>query len=258
MGREYGTLSTMYYEHTKPVGFSIAGDIELYARKFDHLSGRVLEAGVGTGRMLIPLLERGVAGDGVDSSPEMLKQCRAHLEQRGLHAALFEQELAELSLPHTYEAIIMPAGSFCLLPKERAQEILASFYQHLNPGGQLILDLEMPLSFQAGTTHTNTIQLTATRSMVLTSTHEKIDWVAQKTTYTNTYELREDGVVVHTETAPFILYWYGIAEFEMLLSKAGYSEITTEIEYGDTQPERITYTAHTDHIKRGRDTRPSP
>jgi hypothetical protein len=49
MFNEYGKLSTMLYEHTKPIGYSINGDIEYYSEKLKNLSGRVLEAGVGTG-----------------------------------------------------------------------------------------------------------------------------------------------------------------------------------------------------------------
>ena len=31
---EYGELSTMLYEHTKPIGCSIVGDIEYYTEKW--------------------------------------------------------------------------------------------------------------------------------------------------------------------------------------------------------------------------------
>lgn len=243
MDREYGELSTLYYEHTKPVGYSIFGDIEVYTKKLEQIAGTVLEAGVGTGRMLIPLIERGIRVDGVDSSPEMLKQCRVNLKQRRLDALLYEQDLTTLSLPHRYDAIIMPAGSFCLLPKEKAQEILESFYHHLNRGGQIILDLETLTSFQAGTIETKSIQLNDNSSLVLTSLHEKIDWASQKASYTNRYGLIENGEVVKTELANFILYWYGISEFEMLLSLAGYSNISNEINYENTQLEIITFTA---------------
>ena len=53
--QEYGQLSAFFYELTKPVGYSIEGDIEYYSRQLAGILGRVLEAGVGTGRMLIPL-----------------------------------------------------------------------------------------------------------------------------------------------------------------------------------------------------------
>lgn len=70
----------MFYECLKPVGHSIDGDIEYCSRRLEDITGRVLEAGVGTGRMLIPLIKKGLTIDGIDSSPEMLEQCRINLK----------------------------------------------------------------------------------------------------------------------------------------------------------------------------------
>jgi len=119
MEKEYGRLSTMFYEYSKPVGHSIDGDIEYYSGRLEHISGRILEAGVGTGRVLIPLIKKGLTIDGIDSSPAMLEQCRINLETHECTASLYEQDLTASSLPHRYEAIIMPAGSFCLLPRQK-------------------------------------------------------------------------------------------------------------------------------------------
>ena len=69
---EYGKLSTKLYEITKPVGKSIDGDIEYYYEKLKSIEGPILEAGVGTGRMLIPFIQKGLNVEGVDLSEEML------------------------------------------------------------------------------------------------------------------------------------------------------------------------------------------
>lgn len=87
MHEEYGELSTLFYELTKPVGHSLEGDIEYYLGKLQGTKGRVLEAGVGTGRVLIPLLLNGFIADGVDSSAEkssLTWKCR-HLFKRERH-----------------------------------------------------------------------------------------------------------------------------------------------------------------------------
>ena len=63
--------------------------------------------------MLIPLLEAGLAVEGVDSSPEMLAVCRARCEERGLEPVLHEADIRSFSLPDRYEAVIIPAALSC-------------------------------------------------------------------------------------------------------------------------------------------------
>ena len=52
----YGPLCTKVYDITKPIGYSLGGDIEFYSHLLQHCNGRILEAMSGSGRMLIPLL----------------------------------------------------------------------------------------------------------------------------------------------------------------------------------------------------------
>lgn len=243
MFKEYGELSTMLYEYTKPVGFSIDGDIEYYKEKLKNLSGRVLEAGVGTGRMLIPLIKQGITIDGVDISAEMLLQCKANMDKYNVTAELYEQDLTALSLPHKYDAIIMPAGSFCLLPRERIQEVLALFHNHLNIGGKVIIDLEMPSHFKEGRADTSSFSITDDTGILLSVANGKIDWIAQKTSSVNKYELVEKGEVTKTEISNFKLYWYGISELEMRLTLAGFKDCVYETGYGNNQSEIVTFIA---------------
>jgi len=100
MFKEYGKLSAMLYEHKSPVGHSYDGDIEFYCNKLEGISSRVLEAGVGTGRVLIPLIKNGLVVDGVDLSFEMLEQCTINLGKHGVKADLYRQDLTKMSLPN--------------------------------------------------------------------------------------------------------------------------------------------------------------
>ena len=45
----------------------------------------------------------------------MLESCRVRCKERNLHPNLYEGSLQQFSLPHKYEAIIIPTGSFCLI-----------------------------------------------------------------------------------------------------------------------------------------------
>ncbi len=111
MFSQYGKLCNEVYDLTKPVGHSLGGDIEFYRDRLSSCNGRILEAAVGSGRLLIPLLEAGLPVDGVDDSEDMLAACRSRCAQRGLHPRLYQARLQDLSLPDKYEAIIVPAGS---------------------------------------------------------------------------------------------------------------------------------------------------
>lgn len=243
MFKEYGELSTILYEHTKPVGYSIDGDIEYYTEKLKTISGRVLEAGVGTGRMLIPLIKSGITIDGVDISKEMLAQCRGNMEKNNVTANLYEQDLTSLCLPYKYDAIIMPTGSFCLLPRERIRDILKLFHDHLNVGGKIIIDLEMPSFYKEGAMSLNSFSLSKDKGILLSSVNDKIDWIAQKTSSISKYELIERGEVAKTEISNFTLYWYGVEEFKMLLTITGFRDFFYEIGYGNKQSDIITFTA---------------
>ena len=160
-----------------------------------------------------------------------------------MSALLYEQDISHLSLPHRYDAIIMPAGSLGLIPREKIDRVLQHFHDHLMAGGKLLLDLEMPASFQAGAVSRRRLAISEDQSLLLRSTSQKIEWLAQKTSYTNTYELIEKGRVTKTETADLTLHWYGVSEFEMILSRMGFEDIRCDVGYGSGQSDLVTFSA---------------
>lgn len=228
---EYGKLSTKLYEITKPVGFSIDGDIEYY---YDHLKkcqGPILEAGVGTGRMMIPFIQKGLDVEGVDLSNEMLDQCRVNMNQAGVRGVLYQGDLTKLDLKKEYEAIMMPTGSFCLLPRVIIKKVLNSFYNHLKNEGQLMIDIELPMWFQSDEVSVTDYPISDNEGLLFTSTAQEMNWHEQKVSYIHRYELIEKGVVQETEISNFTLYWYGIEEFKELLQQTGFSNITYTVGY---------------------------
>lgn len=90
MFKEYGPLSTMMYQKTKAVGQSLDGDIEYYYDFLQDVKGSILEAGVGTGRVLIPLLEKGLNVEGVDVSEDMLSQCKQNMEAYSVSTFVYQ------------------------------------------------------------------------------------------------------------------------------------------------------------------------
>ena len=244
MFKEYGELATILYELTKPAGHSINGDIEYFLRNLEGIPGPVLEAGVGTGRMLVPLLRQGLAVDGVDISDEMLSRCKLNMEKHGVSAELYLQDLTALSLPKKYGAIIMPTGSFCLIPAYRAKEVLTSFANHLLPGGKLIVDIIFPTDFKKGETFYKTYPLRDSTGILYTNSHVEIDWFQQKTSHIIKYELLSGGEIQKTEVSNFTLYWHGVREFDALLESIGFVDICHELNYGaGGDPNIVTFMA---------------
>lgn len=115
-----------------------------YFQRFVEAGQPALDAGCGTGRVLRPLLRAGLDVDGCDVSADMIAACRAKAEREGLSPSLYVQALHELDLPRRYRTIFV-CGSFGLgSDRERDREALRRFREHLEPGGTLLIDAELP------------------------------------------------------------------------------------------------------------------
>lgn len=241
---EYGELSTKLYELTKPTGTSVGGDLEYYYQQLQNVKGKILEAGVGTGRVMIPFIKKGLTMEGVDISVQMLEQCKINLLEEGLEATLYQGDLTALDLPSKYEVIIMPTGSFCLLPKAKVKEILTSFHNHLETGGKLIVDLELPSWFVPNEVVASNYSIDEETGILFTATAQTMDWHNQKVSYIHRYDLVRKGYIEKTEVSNFALYWYGLDEFASLLEKCGFSKINYEVGYGkDKKASLVTFFA---------------
>lgn len=228
----YSSLCTEVYDLTKPVGYSIGGDIEYYLDRLQSCKGRILEAAVGSGRMLIPLLEAGLVVDGIDYSPEMLASCRKRCEERSLTPELYEGALQNFSLPHKYEAIIIPTGSFCLI-EDRNDSIsaLQCFYKHLAPGGRVIIDLILPENLEVGKTSTSTFVLPSGDVITLENKLVEVNMLHNYTISYLKYEKWHKGNLIQAELQRFATRWYNHEEFKLILEKVGFSDIVCSTDY---------------------------
>ncbi len=115
-------------------------EIAYYQRQIEQYGQPALDTGCGTGRLLIPYLRAGLDVDGVDVSGDMLAYCRQTAEREGLSPRLYQQALHTLDLPRRYRTIIA-CGVFGIGVSRRQDfESLQRLYDHLLPGGMLILE----------------------------------------------------------------------------------------------------------------------
>lgn len=227
----YHKLSSEVYQMDKYIGLSF-GDVEFYRERLASCTGKILEPGVGTGRILIPLLEKGLHVEGFDVSTEMLRICNENCHDRGLNPKLFEAEMQSLSLENEYEAIIVPTGTFLLLhQREDSIKALKNFFQHLSNGGKLILDLFLQTDFSIGNISTRTWETNDDSVITLESQIVEVDYIHQYTVSHNRYEKWKNGRLIQTELERFPLRWYGLEEFKTILEQIGFKDIVISANY---------------------------
>lgn len=227
----YSKLSSTVYDLDKYIGSSF-GDVEFYSERLASCKGNILEPGVGTGRILIPLLEKGLKVDGFDVSKEMLKICRKNCESKGLHPKLFEGRMESFSLNTKYEAIIVPTGTFLLLHKRKdSLNALKNFYRHLTDGGKLIIDIFLQTGLTIGNISTKTWEIGNDEMITLESKMVEVNYINQYTISHNRYEKWTNGELTQTELERFPLRWYGVEEFKTILEQIGFDDIVISADY---------------------------
>lgn len=113
-----------------------------YELVLDQVDGPVLELGCGTGRPMLRWLAAGHDVEGIDGSADMLELLERHAAARGLTPVVHHGDIAPLDLGRTFAAIACPAGTFTLIDDEdRIERALASYHDHLRPGGVLAMTL---------------------------------------------------------------------------------------------------------------------
>jgi SAM-dependent methyltransferase len=134
----YGLVAEWWAE------FNTDGPEIEYYRQFVAAGQPALDAGCGTGRLLLPWLRAGLDVDGCDVSSDMLARCRDRARSEVLEPTLFVQPLHQLDPPRRYRTIVA-CGVFGLgSTRAHDEEALRRLHQALEPGGTLLLDNEVP------------------------------------------------------------------------------------------------------------------
>jgi SAM-dependent methyltransferase len=118
-------------------------EIPYFGRFIEDGGEPALDVGCGTG-LLLPYLRAGLDVDGCDVSADMIALCREKVEREELSPNLYVQPMHELDLPRRYRTILV-CGAFGLgSDRGRDLEALNRFHEYLEPGGTLVLDIELP------------------------------------------------------------------------------------------------------------------
>jgi SAM-dependent methyltransferase len=105
--------------------------------------GPVLELGIGTGRLALPLAARGVPVDGIDASAAMVDRLRSKPGGAGLDISM--GDFADFHLDRSYQLIYVAFNTFFGLADGTQQmSCFAAVARHLSKGGRFVIEAFVP------------------------------------------------------------------------------------------------------------------
>lgn len=235
----YGELFSLFYDATE--NYASEQEVNFFASFIKQHPGRVLEAMSGSGRLQIPLMQRGYVVDGVDHSYAMLARCHQRCARLGLEPKLYEQSLENLALPYKYSTVIIAFGSLQLITaRDLVLKALKNLNAHMLPGGNLLIDIFVP-DITIDEYSVSIVRLDERRIIRVKKRH--MFNVEKK--WSNTfclYELIIDGITVQQENALVEIVWRCDNQWQELLLEAGFEVIRIYDEtFKKSEPSRVIH-----------------
>src|SRR5688572_10570256 len=106
-------------------------------------NGRALEFAIGTGRVAVPLSQRGVPVTGIELSPAMVDQLRAKIDEATIPVVL--GDMATTVAPGSYAVVFLVYNGLSnLLTQAEQVACFRNAARHLTPGGRFVIELWVP------------------------------------------------------------------------------------------------------------------
>jgi SAM-dependent methyltransferase len=192
---------------------SVTEDVPFYVELAVLAGGRVLEVGVGSGRVAVPTALAGVPVVGVDPSAVMLELARTRAAEHDLDLDLVQGDMRALPELGRFRLVTVPFRAFLHLRDDRERlAVLRSLRARLEPGGSLAFDVFHPARPDIEETHGRWIQREP-------GIHERAMWHPPQ----RRLELEVDA---HGVLAAMELWWLPPQDWRRLLEEAGYDPIS--------------------------------
>ena len=124
------------------------GDLDLSLALAARTGGPIIELGVGTGRLAVPLAAAGYDVVGIDTDPAMLARARVRAAAgSAARLRLLEADMTSARLPDAgrYGLAILALNTLFLVGGREAQAAaVATLAAHLRPGGLAVVDVWLP------------------------------------------------------------------------------------------------------------------
>jgi SAM-dependent methyltransferase len=119
-------------------------DNKFYLDKIKKAEGKILEIGVGTGRLFVQALQNGADVYGIDISPSMIDIVTAKLNKTQ-QKRIGQKNIVDFKFNKKFNLILAPFRVFMhLLEKDDQIKALNNVYDHLTPGGEFVFDVFIP------------------------------------------------------------------------------------------------------------------
>lgn len=124
-------------------------DIEVFLKNASVVGGSVLELACGSGRVTIPLAEKGFQVTGIDLSADMLEILDEKLSKSSNRVrkriTTYQCDMTDFSLDQKFKLAILPASSISLLLEDmQISSMFRCVFTHLESGGRFVFDYREP------------------------------------------------------------------------------------------------------------------
>jgi predicted TPR repeat methyltransferase len=206
----YDAIARVY----DPWSRSVVEDVAFYVEEAVASGGPVVELGVGTGRVAVPIAQAGVRVIGVDDSEGMLHVCAERAAAAGV-SELLDLRVGDLRRPPVAERVplvLCPFRAYLHLQDdgERVDALVAA-RDLLVAGGRLIFDVFEPGADDIAETHARWIEREP-------GIWERADWDEHARTLT--LSVRSDAGETTMQLA-----WLSPQEWRDLLERAGFEAV---------------------------------
>ena len=203
----YDAIARLY----DPWSRSVTEDISFYVDEARRAGGPVVELGVGTGRIAVPLAEAGIPVIGVDDSSAMLEVCRERAVEAGVSdlVDLRRGDLREPPVGERVRLVACPFRAYLHLPDDaERRRALEAARELLAPDGRLVFDVFAPGREDIAETHGRWLEREP-------GIWERADWNTSDRTLT--LQVRSDR-----EETTMRLAWLSAPEWRRLLDATGF------------------------------------
>jgi len=227
-------------QYVKPDAYDLyyswlTADIPFYVARAKEAGGAALEAGCGTGRVLLPTLQAGVDIDGFDIHPGMIEFLRKKASTLGLTPRVSVEDMRDFTMPRRYALITIPFRAFQHLLTTRDQvAALRCMREHLDSGGALVFDVFFPSfdrmvrpdgeqTLEREFAHPDSGLPVA---MYVSRQSDRVNQILR--VEREVVESDARGYAAHTHRDRFSMRWTWKPEMELLLGAAGFSRWTVQ------------------------------
>ncbi len=175
--------------------------------------GPVLELGVGTGRLALPLAERGLEVHGLDSSSAMLAVLRAKPGGERVRASV--GDMAEVAVAGRFSLVFVAINTILLLASREEQvRCFASVAGRLAEGGVFVVEAQLPDANLLRDEQSLRVRRVTVDSVLLAAS--RLDPATQRMASQHA-QISQDGV----RLVPGVLRWAWPADLDLMARLAG-------------------------------------